>query len=107
MTSLIETIARAIWEARAENCFATYGLELEPWGDGTFPHFNNVTAEARAALKAARIPTEAMVKAGALAGEMYGNTDARATWTAMIDAALAEDEAELKNPAQKVDPIWR
>lgn len=44
--------------------------------------------QARAAIEAMREPTEGMVEPGALAGEMYGNTDAAATWRAMIDEAL-------------------
>lgn len=36
--------------------------------------------------------TDEMVLAGALAGEMYGNTDAAATFRAMIDTALKEGQ---------------
>lgn len=51
MTDMIETVARAKWEARRE--FARKaGVELEPWGDGSFPLANGILEETRAAIEA-------------------------------------------------------
>ena len=79
MTDMIERVARAI----NPDCW-----EQEDAGGGVITHPSNLAhsmKQARAAIAAMREPTEDMVEAGyydAMA------EDAKATFTAMIDAAL-------------------
>jgi len=46
---LVEQVARAIWEKRRE-CAKLHGIDLEDWGDGSFPRANHVLEEAKVAI---------------------------------------------------------
>lgn len=81
---MVERVARAIW-AKRRAIAASQGIELEDWGDGTFPRANHVHEEARAAIEAMKEPTPEMVEA-ACGVDRYA--DPGEEWDAMIDAAL-------------------
>jgi hypothetical protein len=52
MSEGVERVAKAIWEARRAHHKGAFGIELEPWGDGSLPRMNGIEAEARAAIEA-------------------------------------------------------
>lgn len=80
MSAIVERVAGAIANA---------------WPDRDIPH-ENAVAMARAAIRALREPTEAMLEAGTTHGitayrctmTQLRHGDAEETWWAMIDAAL-------------------
>ena len=77
--TMVERVGRAIAEANGHD------YEL-------YPKLSE--ALARAALRALREPTEAMVRANGTSqfeeGRRWLDEDARITWQAMVDAALSE-----------------
>lgn len=87
MATMIEAMARAMAAHTTRN--GEPGLFERHWdavGD-------QLIAMTRAALTAAREPTEAMISAGGDAGGIInavGICNAQAAWSAMIDAILAE-----------------
>jgi len=62
--SIVECMARAMWEQRREFNFEL-PIPLEEWGDGSLPRANGVVEEARAALKAFSDKTGIYVKVAA------------------------------------------
>lgn len=97
-TTMVERVARRIWNIRREEedrC----DMELEDMGED-----HSVWAEARAAIREMRVPTEAMVEATEEVvvgyddfacgdGTLYmHHGDAESAWQAMIDAALNEKD---------------
>jgi hypothetical protein len=82
--SMVERVGEAIWKARQEahgrwpddGVLAAQPEQVRDW----------VRAEARAALEALKVPSEAMVAKGGPPGR--GN---RAIFTAMINTALSEE----------------
>lgn len=94
--SMVERVAKAMWEKRREISRLDYEIELDEWGDGTVPAGCGVLDEARAAIEAMREPTEQMRDHGK--GEHH-HWDGRLAYRAdiavsifnsMIDAALEE-----------------
>jgi len=83
MTTMVERVARVI-------CGETINPD-DTFADGT-PYWRLYTNEARAAIKAMRMPTRVMIEAGAKGSGEDSEAVAIITWEAMIDAALAEEE---------------
>lgn len=84
MTTMIERVARAIWNIRREEedrC----DMELEDMGTD-----HSVWAEARAAIEAMKKPTANMKRAVSDIGGPQALAYALASWPTMIDAALKE-----------------
>lgn len=79
--SKVEEVARAIYEDRN-------GHGCKPWGHLTKSHRFPYLADARAAIKAMREPTESMLK-NAHKGYCFGRP--LETYHEMIDAALREE----------------
>lgn len=89
MSEMLTKVARAIWERRRETAKRDYKIELEAWGDGTFPKANHIFEEAHAAIEAMRDPTEAMVDVGMQEfADPCWPENVRAGFGKMIDAAL-------------------
>jgi hypothetical protein len=74
MSEMVERVASAVSEAMMD-CSGIEYREEEP------------RIVARAAIKAMRVPTQAMFEAGQ-AGDNWSQMDARLIWRAMIDEAL-------------------
>lgn len=87
--SKLEQMARAMWLGVNTH---TEPAVLGEWDERTETSKVLWRKAARAAIEALREPTEAAVKRGADAGELYGNTDARSTWYAMVDEILDEPQ---------------
>lgn len=96
MTTMIERVARAIYEGRN-------GYGCKPWSRLTNAHREPYELDALNALHEIRTPTDAMVKAGIKreVGWEYGergcpddgpHVSSHASYTAMIDAALLEQQ---------------
>jgi ribosomal protein S12 methylthiotransferase accessory factor YcaO len=85
VSEIIERMAMAIWELRRQRA-SKAGIELAKWEDELEGLRQDVRAEVRVSLEAAREPTGAMVIAGRYPAG--GGPEAEATWEAMIDAAL-------------------
>jgi hypothetical protein len=85
-TGMIERVARAIYERRSKRTNYV-------WPDDVYPAVRNrCFSDARAAIEAARVPTEAMLEAGELT-MADGRWDGPGTcWDWMIDAALKEGQ---------------
>jgi hypothetical protein len=86
--SMIERVARAIYEVSAE---PEHGDSWEavsslPWGD-------NLREHARAAIEAMREPTEAM-KYAYNSADLYDIAYSSEAWSRAIDAALTPDSKE-------------
>lgn len=79
MGEMIERVARAIYESRN-------GAGCWPWSRQNAAYQKPYLHDARAAIEAMRIPTQRMRAQG------QGMPTAGVTFTAMIDAALSEDE---------------
>lgn len=61
MTSMVEKVAKAIWEERRRNAAIEYPeCVLEEWEDASAPLRSNIMGEARAAIEAMREPTVGM-----------------------------------------------
>jgi hypothetical protein len=90
MTEKIEQVARAIWETRRRLAMDIHGIELEAWGDGTYPRANHIFAEARSAVAAMREPTDEM---WAACSQAKADLETGIAWPVMIDAALAPPKA--------------
>lgn len=104
MTSKIEEVARAIYDEQREHEGVSITWEEAISGEFEFPNYFlrvlRCRAEARAAIKAMREPTEAMMGVGGLKcetlmfdGEGSGVifTDMGVVFAAMIEAALQEE----------------
>lgn len=86
MSEMVERVARAIYEQRN-------GFGAKPWGRQPASHREPYLHDAKAALKAAREPTTAMLRAGSSTwDEKISATEPfphdLGTWRAMIDEAL-------------------
>jgi hypothetical protein len=94
-SGLVDRVARAIFEARNRHTKRAGSWSDLPSHLGE-PYFD----EARAAIEAMRVPTEAMITEGCNSGEFEDRGDvvqphaAKHVYTSMIDAALAEANAE-------------
>lgn len=84
MSTMIERVARVIWNIRRDEedrC----DMELEEMGND-----HSVWAEARAAIEEMRKPTASMKRAVGDIGGPQALAYATAAWPTMIDAALKE-----------------
>lgn len=91
---MVERVARAMYEAAAQDLQSKYAIELDEMVDCPWeyqPERDHWYHYARAAITAMREPTEAMLDVG---GDWYvehPREDALEKWQAMIDAALADN----------------
>lgn len=76
MTTMVERVARALCPYKDRPC---------PWGA-----CSECSQKARAAIKALREPTDEMLKDGGMTEHF--NSAPEEVWSAMISAALGEDE---------------
>ena len=87
MTTMIEKVARAIWERTVGHTRISWD-QLDPLDQDVF------RAYARAAIEAMREPTERMENAAVDAaiplGYIMDEGETNAIWTAMLDAALKD-----------------
>lgn len=94
MTEMIERVARAIQRVREQNGAPAYDGLDDLFDRGTAQLLRDELAdEARAAIKAMREPTEAMMHAVDCGGEKRDWASGKAWslgWCAMIDAALGK-----------------
>lgn len=79
--TMIEKVARAIWDANGWHAPNDEDRRTAPWA--------LCRRQARAAIEAMREPTEAMTHALKFYGMLDGDTDQ--TWDKVIDAALTPD----------------
>lgn len=80
--SMIEVVARVLCKENGTDPDEMWGSD-----EDREPNWRLYAADARAAIAALRVPSEAMVTAGE---DDDHSVDPEATWRAMIDAALAE-----------------
>lgn len=83
MTGMVEKVAIAIFCARENDTQEMWDRSRGPWKD-------EYRQQARAAIEAMKEPTEEMVITGAYVLDQKPS-EAKTTYTAMIDAALKEE----------------
>lgn len=101
MTSMIERVAKAVYDAEdpTSGDFVAEALLHSPYvGDGGRDYKKDLMeicrSAARAAIEAMRVPTDAMTEAGEDSEKVGFAADgalAELVWKVMIDAALNED----------------
>lgn len=88
MTTMIERVARGIWERHRQ---IDISARFTSWEDAKEWQRTAAAEFARAAILAMREPTEGMVNAGYGTDDAIQGHDCAAIWRLMIDAALAEE----------------
>lgn len=95
MTTMIEKVARAIFEAcNRQDPVAGFGYADADGGKTVLDGAYDLTAIARAAITAMREPTDGMDDAAYDSDALENGSSAYGCWQAMIDAALAEEPQE-------------
>lgn len=86
---MIELVAMAMWEARRVHIrkLGEPALDLEEWGDGSFPRKNGIMEEARAAIEVMR-DVPAICYDDYDLGTVWRLATSTEVWNAWIDAAL-------------------